>query len=79
MLMGPDVIYPNHKHGPREFYLVLTPGSQWKLDDDEWFEVNPGDLILHEPWQMHAMKTSDKPLLAFAGWLERGDRKAIEL
>ena len=79
LLMGPGVTYPNHKHGPREFYLVLTPGSHWKLDDGDWFAVEPGDLILHEPWQLHAMKTSAQPLLTLAGWLEQGNRQAIEL
>jgi hypothetical protein len=77
LLMAPNVTYPDHHHAPREVYLVLTPGSQWRLDSGEWFEVAPGDLIFHERWQMHAMRTRDDPLLAFAGWLETGERKAI--
>jgi hypothetical protein len=26
---------------------------------------------------MHAMRTLEHPLLAFAGWIEAGDRRAI--
>ena len=77
MLMGPDVTYPDHHHAPREVYLVLTPGTQWRLDQGDWFDVSPGDLIYHRPWQMHAMRTRSEPLLAFAGWIDAGDRLAI--
>lgn len=77
VLLGPDVVYPAHHHQPREVYLVLTPGSQWCLDEGEWFDVAPGDLIIHDSWQMHAMRTSEEPMLAFAGWLDVGDRRAI--
>lgn len=78
LLLGPDVVYPGHHHEPREVYLVLTPGSQWCLDEGGWFDVSPGDLIFHDRWQMHAMRTLDKPLLAYAGWLDAGDRRAID-
>ena len=74
MLMGPDVMYHDHKHAPREIYLVLTPGTQWRLDGTDWFDVEPGDLIYHESWQMHAMRTHAHPMLAFAGWLDPGLR-----
>lgn len=79
VLLAPDMEYTDHRHAPREFYLVLTPGAEWSLDSGDWFEVEAGDLIVHEPWQMHATRTVDKPMLAFAGWLERGDRLAIEI
>lgn len=77
MVMGPHVTYPDHRHGPKEVYLVLTPGAQWRLDEGEWFDVEAGDLLYHDAWQMHAMRTGDQPLLAFAGWIEPGERSAI--
>ncbi len=77
MLMGPNVLYPGHNHAPREFYLLLTPGAQWRLDGGEWFDVDAGDLVYHESWQMHEMRTLDQPMLAFAGWMEAGDRGSI--
>ena len=79
ILLAPRLVYADHRHAPRELYLVLTPGAQWSLDSGEWFDVEAGDLIVHEPWQMHAMRTVDKPMLAFAAWLERGERCAIEI
>ena len=79
MLMGPNVTYQDHRHAPREVYLVMTPGSEWRLDGGDWFAVAPGDLIFHDAWQMHATRTHDQPMLAFAGWLEAGDRSAIEI
>ena len=78
VLLGPDVEYPSHHHAPREVYLLLTPGSQWRLDEGDWFDVEAGDLIFHDSWQMHAMRTRGQPMLAFAGWLEAGDRRAID-
>jgi hypothetical protein len=78
VLLGPGVEYPSHQHAPREVYLVLTPGSQWCLDEGDWFDVGAGDLVIHDSWQMHAMRTRAQPLLAFAGWLEAGDRRAID-
>jgi hypothetical protein len=77
VLLGPGVEYPGHRHAPREVYLVLTPGSEWRLDSGDWFDVDAGDLIFHERWQVHAMRTRERPLLAFAGWIETGDRRAI--
>ena len=44
---GPGYL-PEPSARSQEFYLVLTPGSQWKLDDGDWFDVNAGDLILHD-------------------------------
>jgi len=77
VLLGPNVTYPSHHHAPKEVYLALTPGSQWCLDEGEWFAVEAGELIFHDSWQMHAMRTGEQPLLAFAGWIEVGDRRAI--
>ena len=77
MLMAPHIHYPGHHHGPKEVYLVLTPGTQWQLDEGDWFDVKAGDLIYHKPWRMHAMRTGEQPLLAFAGWIDPGDRRSI--
>jgi hypothetical protein len=77
VLLGPNVTYPSHHHAPKEVYLVLTPGAQWCLDEGAWFDVAAGELIFHDSWQMHAMRTGAQPLLAFAGWIEIGDRRAI--
>ena len=80
ILLGPNFEYPDHRHAPREVYLVLTPGTRWRLDGSgDWFDVEPGELIVHERWQTHATRTGKHPLLAFAAWLEAGERSAIEI
>ncbi len=79
ILIAPNFEYADHRHAPREVYLLLTPGARWRLDGGEWFEVAAGELIVHEPWQLHATRTGDGPLLAFAAWLEPGERLAIEI
>lgn len=78
MLMGPDVRYPGHNHAAREIYLLLTPGTEWRLDNGDWFQPNAGDLIFHDRWQMHEMRTSKHPMLAVAAWIEDGDRASIQ-
>ena len=77
-LMGPNVLYPDHNHGPREVYFIFSGGVQWRLDQGEWFDVAPGTMIYHKPWQMHGMRSSDRPVLAFAGWVEPGDRLGFQ-
>ncbi len=78
MLMAPNLLYPGHNHDAREIYLLLTPGTQWRLDNGDWFEVEAGDLIFHDSWQMHEMRTGDAPMLAVASWIDDGDRASIE-
>lgn len=77
MLLGPNLLYPDHQHAPREVYLVLTPGARWSLDSGEWFDVAPGTMIVHDSWQNHAIRTGNTPFLAFAAWLDAGDRNGI--
>lgn len=77
LLLGPGVTYVDHRHGPREIYLLMTPGSQWRLDRGEWFDVDAGDLVFHAAWQAHAMRAGRHPMLAFVAWLDRGDRGRI--
>ena len=79
LVMGANITYADHKHGPPEIYLVLTPGSQWRLDRGDWFDVAPGDLIRHDSWQWHATRSFAQPFLAFVAWLEPGDRSKIDI
>lgn len=79
MLIGPDTEYRAHRHAPREIYLLLTPGTDWQLDRSEWFPVDAGCAVFHDAWQFHAMRTGDSPMLAFAAWLDPGDRRQIRI
>lgn len=79
MLIGPDTEYRAHRHAPREIYLLLTPGASWQLDRADWFPVDAGGAVFHDAWQYHAMRTGDSPMLAFAAWLDSGDRREIRI
>lgn len=78
MLMGPNVLYPGHNHEAREIYMLLTPGAEWRLNNGDWFRPEAGDLIFHDSWQMHEMRTNSLPMLAVAAWIEDGDRASIQ-
>ncbi len=77
ILLAPNLLYPGHYHPPREIYLILTPGARWKIEDGDWFDVAPGDLILHQPSVVHATMTGDEPFLAFVSWLDPSVREDI--
>lgn len=77
ILMGPGVHYPGHNHAAREIYMMLTPGAEWRLNKGDWFEVQAGDLIFHDSWMMHEMRTGDAPMLGVAAWIDDGERTAI--
>ncbi|NNF55716.1 MAG: cupin domain-containing protein [Acidimicrobiales bacterium] len=62
-LMAPGVRYPDHRHPPEEFYVVLSPG-QWRQGDGSWYEPGPGGVVHHPPGMVHAMRSGDSPLLA---------------
>lgn len=79
MLMAPGVTYQDHRHQAREIYLVMTPGSRWRLDRGRWFDVAPGDLVYHDSRQYHATRTAAAPFLAFVAWLDAGERGRIEI
>ena len=67
-LMAPGVWYPPHHHTASELYGVLSGPLQWQLDDGEWFEMAPGEVVVHHPNQLHAMKTTDVPALTWVLW-----------
>ena len=77
ILLAPGIFYPPHHHAPREIYLPMTPAS-WQLDKGDWFDVAPGQVILHDSWQVHATRTLDEPFLAFVAWLDEADRNSIK-
>ena len=77
MIMAPGLTYPGHHHEPREVYLVMTPGAQWQLDEGDWFDVQAGDMIFHDSWQTHSMRSGSEPFLAFVAWVESGIRQHV--
>lgn len=62
-LMAPHVQYPDHRHPPEELYAVLSPGS-WRQEARPWHEPGLGGVVYNHPDVVHAMRSTDVPLLA---------------
>lgn len=68
-LLAPGVRYPDHDHAPEETYLVLSEGL-FRQGDGNWFSPGVGGSFHNAPMIRHAMRSGDKPLLAFwALWM----------
>lgn len=68
LLIGPDKLYPPHRHPAAEVYLAVAGEAAWQRGGEAWQSNPPGALILHEPNVVHAMRTLDQPLLALYAW-----------
>ncbi len=62
-LMAPHTRYPDHRHPPEEIYVVLSDG-QWRQASDPWHEPGVGGLVYNPPNIVHAMRSTERPLLA---------------
>ncbi|WP_343039627.1 dimethylsulfonioproprionate lyase family protein [Pseudomonas karstica] len=67
-LMAPDTCYPFHQHPPAEFYLILSPG-EWYREDVGWWNPGAGGVVFNPSSCIHAMRSTDAPLLALWGLL----------
>lgn len=67
-LQSPNTFYPSHMHEAEEIYYVLSGAAEWQCDDDAFAVREPGTPIHHKPWQRHAMRTDNAPLLAIWAW-----------
>jgi hypothetical protein len=62
-LMAPNMRYPDHRHPPEEIYVVLS-GGQWRQASGPWYEPGIGGLVYNPPNIVHAMRSTERPLLA---------------
>ena len=67
-LQSPNSFYPPHNHSAEEFYYLLSGSAEWQKDDGKFSFLSAPKLVHHEPWQRHAMRTGEDPLLAFWVW-----------
>jgi quercetin dioxygenase-like cupin family protein len=71
-LMAPHTQYPDHHHPPEEIYVALS-GGQWRQGSDPWHEPGIGGLVYNPPNIVHAMRATERPLLAlWFLWMEPG-------
>lgn len=67
-LQMPGSFYPAHRHEAEELYLLLSGHALWQKDDAGFEPVASGALVRHAPYQPHAMRTHNEPLLALWAW-----------
>ncbi|PWC53345.1 hypothetical protein TSO221_11090 [Azospirillum sp. TSO22-1] len=65
--IGRDTVYPPHRHPAVELYAVVSGTAVWTLEGADT-RRRPGDFVLHAADAVHAMRTTDEPLLAIYSW-----------
>lgn len=65
---GAGIHYPDHSHPPDEHYLVLAGEAWFRLGDDPYARLGPGEVFHTPPHAVHSADMRDAPLLAMAIW-----------
>ncbi|RWN39090.1 dimethylsulfonioproprionate lyase family protein [Mesorhizobium sp.] len=68
LILGPDIVYPDHHHVAEEIYIPLTGGTQWRMGEGGFRTREAGEVIYHASDVSHAMRTGKEPLLALYIW-----------
>ena len=65
----PGVTYHDHAHQPVELYLPIAGRAAFWSETRGWRHAGPDQAIVHQPWEWHAMQTTDQPVLILWAWL----------
>jgi hypothetical protein len=68
LLLGPQTLYPRHRHEAEEVYVPLSGAAHWQQGDGDWCLRPPGTVIHHASEEPHATRTGTTPLLALYVW-----------
>ncbi|MBV8741569.1 MAG: hypothetical protein JOZ12_07260 [Sinobacteraceae bacterium] len=68
LMLGPHTHYPSHHHMAEELYVPLAGRALWQQGSRLWTERAPGELVHHHADELHAMRTTEQPLLALYVW-----------
>ncbi|WP_027061578.1 dimethylsulfonioproprionate lyase family protein [Mesorhizobium loti] len=68
LILGPDIVYPDHHHVAEEIYIPLTGGTEWRMGEGGFREREAGEVVHHASNVNHAMRTGKEPLLALYIW-----------
>jgi hypothetical protein len=68
MILGPHMHYLDHYHPAPELYWLLTGPSDWKAGAGGFVPRIAGETVWHQPFRVHATRTSDTPLLTVWAW-----------
>ncbi|MER8462347.1 dimethylsulfonioproprionate lyase family protein [Mesorhizobium sp. M1396] len=68
LILGPDIVYPDHHHVAEEIYIPLTGGAEWRMGESGFCMRTAGEVVHHASNVNHAMRTGKEPLLALYIW-----------
>jgi mannose-6-phosphate isomerase-like protein (cupin superfamily) len=68
LILGPELVYPDHHHVAEELYVPLTGGTDWRKGEGGFVRRGAGEIIHHPSNVSHAMRTGGEPLLALYLW-----------
>ncbi|MEZ2333580.1 dimethylsulfonioproprionate lyase family protein [Mesorhizobium sp. RCC_202] len=68
LILGPDIVYPDHHHIAEEIYIPLTGGTEWRMGEGGFQLRAAGEVIHHASNVSHAMRTGKDPLMALYLW-----------
>jgi Dimethlysulfonioproprionate lyase len=68
LVLGPNVVYPDHHHVAEEVYVPLTGGTEWRMGEGAFRDRRGSEIIHHASNVSHAMRTGKEPLLALYLW-----------
>ncbi|TGQ69413.1 transcriptional regulator [Mesorhizobium sp. M00.F.Ca.ET.186.01.1.1] len=68
LMLGPDIVYPDHHHVAEEIYIPLTGGTEWRMGEGGFRKREAGEIVHHASNVNHAMRTAGEPLLALYIW-----------
>ena len=68
LILGPDIVYPDHHHVAEEIYIPLTGGTEWRMGESGFRVRAAGEVVHHASNVNHAMRTGQEPLLALYIW-----------
>ncbi|TGT75462.1 transcriptional regulator [bacterium M00.F.Ca.ET.159.01.1.1] len=68
LMLGPNIVYPDHHHIAEEIYIPLTGGTEWRMGEGDFHSRGAGEVIHHASNVSHAMRTGKEPLMALYLW-----------
>ena len=69
--VGPRNTYPAHAHAAHEAYHVLAGEAWLSKNNSAHARKKAGDVVVHDPYDAHAMVTGEKSVLVC--WVNSGD------
>ncbi len=67
--IGPDSLYPEHRHRSEEIYAILSGTGEWRYDLGPWTRHGAGEAVHSAPNRWHALRTGAGPLVMLYAWM----------